>query len=593
MIDKQIQAESMNLSQLFWKGKFRVPWHQRKYDWDRRHVKELLQDLFNAVERGYGCYFLGTLVFINNQNDDNFFEINDGQQRMITLSLIFSWMCNYFYSKNDSQRVGYALRTLFVLEDNHTKNFDDVDDLQPRVIAPEEYDGTFKLMIRGKSIGSNGKLMQALNEIDTFLSSVNILKCREMFDFMLQKTEICRIKIEPSVDANSVFETLNSRGRPLDQFDLLRNYFYSFYNDKTEEPRRDTVNNFLEKILIRLKTIKKTSEYARCYFQCEYGFLSRSRFYRDTRHKIEEEMRRLPEGYSEADYIFNLIERFGFDENVDIYKSVVYPEDAPLVNAMVKNSGKISGRNISILLTEMKSYSVSWTIIFSILRNYYRSSKNDRKATAKASYICLKNLNSFIMRTAFIGKFEPSKCEEKFSNISMDIFNSNSADGVKDMHIIDVLKDIDHQRVIQEKEFVERMKVLNVLNNKKAKNIFLGLVFYKQKDANFINGNAATLEHILPKSANYLSGWDEFDEESHEEYVNRLGNMTLLSDADNYSGYSENDNFKIKKKTFSDSAVIFTRNLASYDKWSPAEIQSRQNDIAKMVVKAWKFEDET
>ena len=49
---------------LFCSGRFTVPWHQRRYDWQPEHVDELLHDFADAIEANRPCYFLGTIILV-------------------------------------------------------------------------------------------------------------------------------------------------------------------------------------------------------------------------------------------------------------------------------------------------------------------------------------------------------------------------------------------------------------------------------------------------------------------------------------------------------------------------------------------------
>ena len=81
-----IESKSVTFFRLFCEGRFRVPWHQRRYDWKPDHVLELLRDIDEAFGAGSQCYFLGMVIFVESARRK--WHINDGQQRMVTLSLI-------------------------------------------------------------------------------------------------------------------------------------------------------------------------------------------------------------------------------------------------------------------------------------------------------------------------------------------------------------------------------------------------------------------------------------------------------------------------------------------------------------------------
>ena len=66
----------------------KIPDYQRPYKWQKHHVSQLFNDLLLHFEQGKQ-YRIGTVVF--HQHDNNHVKKNDivdGQQRLITLSLL-------------------------------------------------------------------------------------------------------------------------------------------------------------------------------------------------------------------------------------------------------------------------------------------------------------------------------------------------------------------------------------------------------------------------------------------------------------------------------------------------------------------------
>src|SRR3989344_7076453 len=64
-----------------------VPPYQRDYSWDKDEVEALWKDLINCM--GQKIYFLGSMVFKNEEGDDCITVI-DGQQRLATLTILLS-----------------------------------------------------------------------------------------------------------------------------------------------------------------------------------------------------------------------------------------------------------------------------------------------------------------------------------------------------------------------------------------------------------------------------------------------------------------------------------------------------------------------
>ena len=77
-------CETKSLSELF-QLSLRVPEYQRDYAWDEKYVKQLLKSLAE-LEQSSNPLIMGTIILWKNEND--VYEIVDGQQRLVTFLLI-------------------------------------------------------------------------------------------------------------------------------------------------------------------------------------------------------------------------------------------------------------------------------------------------------------------------------------------------------------------------------------------------------------------------------------------------------------------------------------------------------------------------
>ncbi len=584
-----INAKEYILSVLFYEGKFEIPWHQRYYDWGKENVTELLEDLLEAFHEKRECYFLGTVVLVDKLGAVK--EINDGQQRMVTFSLICAQFARIFERINDSRRESLALRVLFDLDQNHTSRLSESDEFTPRLIPPRDYKSPYNLLIRGKNIGTNGKLMVAWGEIEKYFLPIEINETRHFFDFLMNKLEISCLHIPERIDPNSVYETLNARGKSPGNLDLIRNHFYSFFNQE-KESRRDTVHENLESIREKLSELKST-EYIRCYLQCEYGFLPEKRFYRATKANIQNKCDGL-QSSKVADYVFHLIEGISQDEKIEIFRLISSPsENDPLIEQFLRDSRTTaSRRNLYTFLSELQKYKVVQPIIFALLNFYVqKNEREERKNISRFVHGALKLLNAFVMRTTFVAsKFEPYYFESDFSYLAKKITFARSINGAS---FRKTLKDKDKYGVFKDLEFIERISNIKMRNQGKAKQFFVGLNSCEQSHGSRIDEKKYTVEHILPESQSHLKGWGNFTQLQHEDNVNRLGNLTLLSQARNKSGDSYNRSFDKKKMIYQDSEVLLTQDIVEIDDWSPAEIAKRQKRLARRATRVWDLTDTT
>ena len=588
----------MLVSALFHQGRFTVPWHQRYYDWKADDVRAMLQDVDDAVTEERDCYFLGAIMLV--ELEQNRWQINDGQQRMVTISLICAVLCIRFNREaTGSQREGCALRMLFDLDDNSTWTLDNAEHYTPRISPPTNDAMRYNQMIRGNRIGTNGRLTAAWTEIEKFFSNMSSEKSEMYFDFLLNKLEIACLRIPPSIDPNAVYETLNNRGKKLADFDLVRNHLYSYFNVDAESERRRSVHDCLERIAMqisgttRASESTRTSEYMRCRMQCKFGFLRKDKFYRDVRAAIHTQRdKERGSRNSRADFAFNLTKEIAAPESLELFRTITAPNPDPeFVRVFEAASGTTnSRRNLAVLLRELRGYKVTQPLVFVMLNWYIRESHGrKKKRIAKIANKNLGRLAAFVLRTAFVApKFEPSHFETEFSNYARVIA---AATDLPDTEFASFLRDCDHSAygVLDDSRFQDAMTEKTMTGSTKIKQFLVGINNDLQQDAQLLNERLCSVEHILPKSPQHWRGWTGFNSEDAGDWVDRIGNLTLMGPTDNKPGPKYNGTFAKKRESYQGSGVALTRELRQYDDWTPSVIKARQWKMAERAVRVWGF----
>ena len=506
MTDPQtiVSAEGAVLSYLLYRGQFEVPWHQRYYDWTPEEVQELLEDIDEAIRAGRGCYFLGAVMLVDKPSAPETWEVNDGQQRMVTFSLMCARLARAFTNGADARREALALRVLFLLDENHTQTLEGAGSMTPRLSPPKDDQSRYNSLIRGDDVGTNGKLTAAWQVIDSHFARMELEQAQKVFDFMLNKLEIACLHVPGSIDPNAVFETLNARGRPLNDLDLIRNHLYSFFGEEDDRARKETVHGNLESIRQHLSPTKMP-EYVRCFFQCRYGFISSTRLYRETKKQISDEYGGVPSGGA-VDYVYDLVAGFSDQERVELFRQITAPnEDNELVRRfLIDSRQRQKPRNMFVFLLELKNYKVAQPIVFALLDRYVRASQPDKQAVARVVHRKMQLLSSFVMRSVLVTrKFETSQFERDFSDLARRLM---SAGAIESVSLKDTLRRTDENGVFDDQTFIRQMSEASFYNNTKAKRFLMGLAHYQQRGAIVINERRFTVEHILPASPAHLSG---------------------------------------------------------------------------------------
>ena len=70
-----------------------------------------------------------------------------------------------------------------------------------------------------------------------------------------------------------------------------------------------------------------------------------------------------------------------------------------------------------------------------------------------------------------------------------------------------------------------------------------------------------------------------------KRYLNMLGNQALLNDKENRG--AKDRQFAGKKNLYGKQALELTKALSEHAEWGPAQIQARQEELAKRAIKIW------
>lgn len=96
-----------------------------------------------------------------------------------------------------------------------------------------------------------------------------------------------------------------------------------------------------------------------------------------------------------------------------------------------------------------------------------------------------------------------------------------------------------------------------------------------------------SIEHVLPENPD--DNWLEFSDEDHDQYVYRLGNMTILSNSQNVK--IGNQPFSSKRSIYKQSLFAVTRLIGEdNESWTPERIAARQKQMAKYATSVWRVD---
>jgi len=211
-----------------------IPRYQREYTWGKNQWESLFDDML----KNDPGYFLGSMICINQSKDVlsvQKLELVDGQQRLMTLSLLFASVYhalnNHEKDLDDDQRVELSnLKRKLVLK----KGVDQIR-LIPQIQNNNNADYRAVLAKIGiisegdvPAYASNRKIFRAYRYFQERIDQMTnggSNRLGTIVEFLDKVSHACLVKIEVAshADAYILFESLNNRGMPLTAIDLIKN----------------------------------------------------------------------------------------------------------------------------------------------------------------------------------------------------------------------------------------------------------------------------------------------------------------------------------------------------------------------------------
>ena len=160
----------------------RIPDYQRPYKWTIKHVQQLLDDLLTHFRNQEQVYRIGTVVI---HKDGKNFDIVDGQQRLITLSLLL-------HSLGSEKNLLNQPLTHSISKNNVINNYD-------------------------------------------FIKNYSISDKKAFKEYLLEICEMVYVELDDLDEAFQFFDSQNSRGKPLESYDLLKAYHLREMRNELDE----------------------------------------------------------------------------------------------------------------------------------------------------------------------------------------------------------------------------------------------------------------------------------------------------------------------------------------------------------------------
>jgi hypothetical protein len=527
------------------------PW-QRSYSWRTQEVSAFLDDLVRFSSR-YPAdnvdgkeYFLGSVVMVDRTT---VLEVLDGQQRLATATLMISALrdiaadydtdaardiANSYIAKKDpaTDTTDFKLR----LNNYDWKFFRDevqVNDAQRpkqelkshRLIAKARKFLVDQVRERYESAGGDKKGYQEI---------------QRLLKILVNHVSVVEVRSTDEDSAAAVFETLNDRGIGLSTPDLLRNFL--LLRAKKSKAERDEIVDLWEEVFALGGNGASVEDFLRHFWISTHGDVKAKALFHEIKADIQKKN------------IRSLTLSKSLAKSADDYEVLV--------------AADVADRKLRLALEAAQALNAK-VLMPPLLSACAVGSQAQQAELAQV-------LVSVFVRHTLIGGLAGTELESLVFGIAEELRKKKDFKRALRQLRAFAPSDSDFRRAFETAE-VTRIKSVRYL--------LTAIEHYLRRtgEVRVEDASMVHVEHIYPQSPAKGSRWKQ-----HDEVVNRIGNLTLLSKKLNQS--IRNGKFGPKKKDgYAGSDIKITAQLMSYSTWSEKTIDERQAWLAGAAVKVWKL----
>ena len=536
-----------------------IPLFQRPYTWDKDSWSTLWDDIMVQYEsENDSPHFMGAIVSVPAKTVPvgvTKFLVIDGQQRLVTISILLCALRDLLkddYSEDSQKIQKLYLTNQFADDDNKLKivptNLD--RELYSRIVLKQDIsqDSSEKL-VGAYNFFYKQLSNQIQDEEDDSVSLPKILKVLE------KKLQVVMINLNENDDPYLIFESLNFKGQPLTQADLVRNYvLMKFSHSVTPGSEQEKVyHNYwlpMEKSLDESSRDNLT-DFLWYYSRKSGKNILQKGLYADIKGGIEK---------LSHDQLLDEIKRINQFSNH--YLKILKP-----------NHEDESGQYL-LRLNELK-VTTSYPLLLQLFQKLH-----EEKLSAPVFLTCLNLIESFIIRRLVCGI--PTNALNKL----FLLWASKCPDANFDNWLLTIMSEGERSKVFPtDEDFKKALIEKPVYKTKVCNHVLWALESsFGHKEQVTPNDNI-TIEHIMPQTLNedwkehLASDW----EATHKNYVDTIGNLTLTA----YNSSMSNALFSEKKRTYLQSHFELSKMLAEVTKWGKDEIISRSRVLAEQAIRLW------
>ena len=580
-----MQATNSQLTDFIGAAKqYCIPIFQRPYSWGKNDVKKLFEDILSiADDKKRPCHFIGSVIYLPTTpfvSQITRCYIIDGQQRLTTLSLTLLALADYsreYYSDSDYKE--------------SSTRYEQISELY-LINKFGKGELKYKLKLSGDDFQAYKKLIEIQEKkessTETVTVPVNLKNCLVFRNF----DDICRllkrrrinpekviegigklllvdIPLNPDDNAQLVFETVNSTGKPLTEAQKIKNF-----------------------ILMTVPLDKQDELYEECWHPMEKN-LSETEFDTFFRYYMTVKLKaQINNSYYDSfkEYVTDC----GSDTMTIVQEIKRFHEHY----LRWKNAEK-SDNVIDVCISQIKS--TEQNKVTPVILKVLDDIKNKRCSFEDAKKV-LTVIESYWMRRAICAlptNTAGAVCFTMLKNLGKPHYYQ---DFIKAIHNLTMA-----QRIPKDDEMKKTLYEVSIYGKSFARKLLDRMEAHENKE--YSHSSNHSIEHIMPQTIqsheelyartdltdsqkeriDWAIDLGENWQEIHEKYLNTIGNLTLTGFNPEYQNFRF-QNKKEMKNGYKESTIRLTSlTLANLEKWGEEEIRNRSEIMSEIICDIWKY----
>jgi uncharacterized protein with ParB-like and HNH nuclease domain len=564
----ELHAYTRTISDLFSvKRKYVVPRFQRAYSWSKEQVKELWDDIIANIQINseedisHEEYFIGALVLVGDDKS-NVLQIVDGQQRLTTITILLSVLCERFKELNKRNLADAIFKNYIEGQDDDGKNYFKLDNETPKPFFQKSIQFIDKEQSSPQT-DEEKTLLSSYQDFYSFTSRENLASrfridkkvddekyetlLRAVRDQVVKYLKVIFITVAEEEEAYTIFETLNARGMNLSFVDLIKNRLFKELSDTHPDDDAKTTWKNIRLVISSRDSVGSLETFVRHWWISKYSYVGEENIYKTFKKLWTEDeidaKEFIKELHSDSKTYIKIAsplqEDFKQQEEKSIYNSL--------------SAFKIFN------ITQQRPFLLS---LFKVRER--RILKFDDQ----------KEIMLFLERFHFmfnaVCSLRPSGIEGSYSRAAREL--QNASDQRRAKEIINVLKESLTTRIPDETVFIDKFKELKFYNGYTRDKKLIQYIFNKIERSKLLTNELTpeniSLEHILCQSNN------------DKEIIGKIGNLLPLS---------QELNERAKDKSVADKLSIYQQSQYYLPKefsaeyvtsWNADEIGRRTESLA-------------